>query len=52
MFLYVLVAYADIMRLPNPGYLQEAAGNQDADGGGASNRRHMSNRVRLLFVLQ
>jgi hypothetical protein len=33
MFLYVYVAYAATMRLPNPSKLQDAAGNQDAHGG-------------------
>jgi hypothetical protein len=51
MFLYVYVAYADTMRLPNLGYLKDVAGNYDAHGG-ASNRRHASNRVRLLLVPQ
>jgi hypothetical protein len=30
MFLYVYVAYADTMQLPNPDYLQDAAGNKNA----------------------
>jgi hypothetical protein len=32
MFLYVYVAYANTMRLSNPGYLQDVGGNEDAQG--------------------
>jgi hypothetical protein len=46
MFLYVYVAICVIsilaMRLPNPGLLQDAAGNQDAHGG------HEIGDVRLI----
>jgi hypothetical protein len=42
------------IRLPNPGLLQDAAGNKDEHGGagGASNRRRTFNRVCLLLVTQ
>jgi hypothetical protein len=44
MFLHVYAAYPD-NGLPNPGYLQDAAGNQDTHGGGGG---HQIGYARLI----